>query len=194
LNKKIIYLDVDQVLCQWVEGFSNYLYDVYQLNLKKGDILYYEYISDKYKNQFDEFYQCSEVYGTYVKAFEGADEFVDKLRKNYEVKFITNTHPSDDCILDKNYYLGVCFDAVTSDIIHSPRKYLHMTKNDVLVDDKIWNCYQHSSINNGHSILFNHNGQYPYCSYNKYCEFSKEFNMWYSYTYNGVINILEEYI
>lgn len=185
-----IFLDIDQVLTNWIYGFSYYLKCRHGIDFIPEKNTYYEYISDNFKLYFDEFYQSPDVYGTYVNLFPDAEDFVNELKKTHKVKFITNTYPSEECIKNKSQYLSWMLSIPVEDIIHASRKYLYMTKEDILVDDKPWNCYQHSSINKGRSILFNYHSCYLYCNSQKLWEFALGDRLIYATSYKVLLRFL----
>ena len=149
MDRKIIYIDIDETLNELIEVLMKLYGEKYNDPRRKKDIEKYYFLDTlkpECKNFFKEF--CTEEVLETLEMVPHAKEVVEELIDNHDVFFLTAAHPNTLRIRDK--WLKKHIDNYSSSqFIRCNNKTL--LKGHLLIDDCIYNHY--GSIEN--SILVN---------------------------------------
>ena len=157
-TKKTILVDLDSVLVPWVEAMLERLKEI-GINEEVKNIKTYNYLHDKYGNEFIKSIYNENNFYKNLEPFDGAVTFLNNLNEKYSVKIVT-VSGSEHNQLSKASFIEKHFGGLYEELIFEKQKYL--IKGDALVDDSFENIYDMISNQRILSICYNHENRYEY--------------------------------
>lgn len=173
-----IVLDLDDVLCNFVDAWCNWAYEqkLTPVPITRGDVSTYDYFFKTFGKDAHDFYLKDpyRVYRELVTPFDGSKDFMVWCHENFdEVQILshaTNRH-SKIC---KREFVNKHFDFDNIDFSSSRVEKFNFTKDCILVDDFPTNVLKHVARNNNHGIIFNRNNGNGWAALHKYDELITE--------------------
>jgi 5'(3')-deoxyribonucleotidase len=162
-EKLKVYLDLDETISDLSTPWIKWLNETRGLSLTLSDFKTYDFHTLHIDPCADDFWKMPGIYTDKIRPFDWAPEFVNDLRKLYDVRIITASE--DELIEEKDAYILKYFGIDKHDVIHSHDKY-HHTRDGILVDDYLKNIRYHVYHNHQPGILFNWIYTRPWASYN----------------------------
>lgn len=131
-----ISFDFDNVLWNFEKNNIKLIKEIYGEDITSAEVLYWDYYKDKFPLIVPSW--CDWNLYKQGEFFQGDQDFIKELQKNYEVQIITASAPELEVHKDKMIYERYG----DLRIVHTREKE-KFSKNSILVDDALHNCIAH---------------------------------------------------
>lgn len=144
----LIYLDVDGVLANWVEGIQL----AAGINPSTWDTVGHGLLPTNQQEKIDAA-MCVKSFWVGLSRYPWADDLYTECKKHGEVVFCTQPFDSPNCLAGKYEWLANHFGATMDRIVLMRNKWRLANPRALLIDDNVENCNRFQWAG-GHSIIF----------------------------------------
>lgn len=189
-----LWLDCDGVICDSNDAWFRWIRRKLRLDEnmfhgpKVSDMTYWEWVRDKFGEEYMEVWRTPGFYTNDVKPYEGVISFVKDYCFKYAlpVNFITSSYPGMED--EKTAWIKKHFGIYTNEIIHCWDKAERLTEFDILIEDNKNNAWKHVCRNKGLAIQFNFEKRHPYAEFDP--EITSHPSVYYATSYEKILDIL----
>jgi len=146
-----IFIDYDTTLNNFDHCWFKWLLTEHNIKVNHQDVLYWNYITDTYGQDKDDFWKNPDIYrNDIVQPRKGAQDFIKQLQyENKKIAILTSSYPGTEQAKDEHIqrHFG------NIEIIHSHDKPT-VTKDSILIDDNVLTVRDHCLQNQMPGIVF----------------------------------------
>lgn len=156
---------------------------------KVSDMTHWEWVRDKFGEEYMEAWKTPGFYANEVKPYPGVVQFVQDYTFLYDdaVNFITSSYPGMED--EKTAWIKSIFTEHVGEIKHVWNKWEHLNSYDVLVEDNKKNAWEHVCKNKGIAIQFNFEKRHPYAEFDP--EITSHPCVHYATSYDRILDVLQ---
>jgi len=174
-----IVLDLDDVLCNFVGAWNQWLFDkgYTETILSRTEIGTYDFYQ-QFGKEVNDFYlkEPDNSYENLITPFDGSHEFVDWCRSNFDDVMVLSHSASQKTMRAKARFVKTHFDLENIRFSDTKTEKYTFTKGAVLVDDYPYNVLKHVAHNDDYGICFNIKNENGWTTLTNHSDLIQELN------------------